>query len=891
MAGNAGTLYLEIEVDDKGSVKVRDFGKQLEKAGKQGTDSFDKMDRESRRLGGSLDDLRGTVAKLAAAWSAYEIAQGVIGTAKAAARYETLAVVLENVGKNYGYSREELAAYTRALQDGGIAMIESRGVLLSMLQAEMDLTKARELARAAQDAAVIGNINSSQAFEQMVYGIQSAQVEVLRTIGLNVNFEQSYKKAAQAVGKTTTSLTEHEKVQIRTNAVLDAAAGIAGSYESAMTTAGKKMSSFTRYVDNYEVAMGKAFQPATIAAVDKATDAMKRLTEEISQPENQERLAELAATAVETAEHLAKVAAVSADFLGHVADGWNQLPTIVQEVGLIGAVVGGAKARVAIGLMATAIGLGQKLHSLTGKTDVNLDDVQAAQLEVANATALYNSSLAMLEQNRGQAIEGWMQEQVNRAEAELTTARTKLIAMTTAARQQALAMSGEFDGITDSWARKSPGSPVPDPDGTATDAAKVARAIDSITVKLAAMNDTGTDGEARIARLTKEYNAFASVLGTGHPKIKAYADVLAYANEHYGHTPAEVAKATRAVEENIAALESEISALEQFTDGQGHVNQSSLALHRAMAEAERDYSKQVLDGVNPIVAARERDLKVQLAQAQQTQKNLEVVTEFHNQYMQLVKGETAFRMAQIEEQARVWREAGADAVLVAQWEAEAKLQASREWKDGAVRAFRDYADSATDMAAQTEQLVLDTMSGVEDALVTAARTGKLEFASMVDAIMADLARIGIRKAITGPLSDAIGSLLSFNAQGGAYASASLARYENQVVDRPTYFAFAHGAAVGVMGEQANRKEAIAPLYRDPVSNDLGIKVHGSMGGDMYFYLTQHFELPTPSGDADRDQAYLEEAAKAARKEMKAAFADELRLAMQPGGQLNGGMRI
>lgn len=231
---------------------------------------------------------------LGAAVAGLKLVDTATNSALAAARFETLGVVMETVGKNAGYSATEMRSYSKALQDAGISQTTSRETVTRLVQAHIDLTRSTELARIAQDAAVIGNINSSEAFERLIHGVQSAQVEVLRNIGINVNFEDSYKRIAKELGKTTAELSETEKAQARVNIVLEAGKDIAGTYEAAMGTAGKKLTSFTRYVEDLQVEIGKAFLPAFGQAVDDATSGIKEFTEYIKDPETQRVLKDTA---------------------------------------------------------------------------------------------------------------------------------------------------------------------------------------------------------------------------------------------------------------------------------------------------------------------------------------------------------------------------------------------------------------------------------------------------------------------------------------------------------------------------------------------------------------------------------------------------------------------
>lgn len=363
---------LSIRIDSIEAKLAKNDLDKLTSSGKNAESQMGSMSNAAVKLGKAL----------AAAFVSYKIAQFTQDVVMAAARYETLGVVMLKVGSNAGYTASQVTSFSNQIRESGIQMDTARQVTIRMIQAQIDMSQASKLARIAQDAAVIGQINSSEALKRMVHGIQTAETEIMKGIGLNVSFEKAYKKLADQLGVNKDSLTEQQKMQARVNETMEVAKAIAGSYEASMTTAGKQINSFTRYIGDFKIEMGQAFNPSTGKVVAELTDLMKALSKTISSAEAQEGLEDIA-------EALADMTISAASFIkeqlpGHISTLGTAVSTVVSiynsipseltgpaGVGIVGAVLfGGQTGKIVATIVAVNNGMsamGNGLGDLVAK--------------------------------------------------------------------------------------------------------------------------------------------------------------------------------------------------------------------------------------------------------------------------------------------------------------------------------------------------------------------------------------------------------------------------------------------------------------------------------------------------------------------------------------------
>jgi hypothetical protein len=227
-----------------------------------------------------------------------------------------LSTVLHVVAANSGITAEEIDKVDRQVQKLGITATSSRQSLTQFLQARLDLKFAPQLARAAQDLAVISGMDSSATFQRLILNIQQLDAMGLRWMGIVVDRTQAEEKYKEAIGATGRELTKREQQAALAQEVLNKAVLLQGTYSNAMNDVSKQVQSLTRLTDTYRQVLGESLLPAYSVIVAKIGEMFEKLIilgrEFSSNKERAQSLAEVAdvvATAftnlaVFVAEHL-----------------------------------------------------------------------------------------------------------------------------------------------------------------------------------------------------------------------------------------------------------------------------------------------------------------------------------------------------------------------------------------------------------------------------------------------------------------------------------------------------------------------------------------------------------------------------------------------------------
>ncbi|MDH1252887.1 phage tail tape measure protein [Comamonas thiooxydans] len=103
-----------------------------------------------------------------------------------------------------------------------------------------------------------------------------------------------------------------------------------------------------------------------------------------------------------------------------------------------------------------------------------------------------------------------------------------------------------------------------------------------------------------------------------------------------------------------------------------------------------------------------------------------------------------------------------------------RLEAEGNWLNGVSRAFQDYSSSAANVAQQSADMFGNAFKGMEDALTSFVMTGKADFKSLANSIIADIVRTQVRAQASGLFGSLVNGITGLfgGSPGSAGASAT-----------------------------------------------------------------------------------------------------------------------
>uniref|UniRef100_UPI003F80EB1F phage tail tape measure protein n=1 Tax=Xanthomonas sp. 0924 TaxID=2835534 RepID=UPI003F80EB1F len=246
--------------------------------------------------------------------------------------------------------------------------------------------------------------------------------------------------------------------------------------------------------------------------------------------------------------------------------------------------------------------------------------------------------------------------------------------------------------------------------------------------------ERGTAAEAQSLQKQIDYLNSRNVSG------KQSIDV----NKQVGELEAQLAKVRTEGAAALQVLSTEESKLKQQRE-------DALASYKAALNASTDALQEDMDAMIARVGASDREFEIQQRLNGVYREQAQRLTELA---LQKNAGRIDEQTAAAEEQ--LIRAATEQRVQVIRDGYQAMTDAQGSWSNGASAAWANYVDEARNSAGQVESAIGSALGGLEDVFVKFVTTGKLSFSDLANSIIADLARIAAKQAITGVLGGIFG---------------------------------------------------------------------------------------------------------------------------------------
>lgn len=465
--------------------------------------------------------------------------------------------------------------------------------------------------------------------------------------------------------------------------------------------------------------------------LDLTRDLIEEL-KELNKPENiaeiKRSFSEFKDVTVELFGAVKEVAGAVTSFVATSMQGWSNMPDIIQEMGIVGAVLLGKKGRLAL------LAVGQ------------MDNFVRGLMATVSGEMSFGDFASLPGGEEGRKILD---------DLEKRRAATK-----------APAMAVSHGGGEIAPTKTTPSGPYKTTAAISDNGKKASSSVDNARQK--------------IAELRREIEQMqGSSTKTVSDLAKKFEDI------------AKAGKAAGLSAEQVRSLQQEYrdafqaKTLEDFNKELLQAQGNTTALKNIqIAETLRGWTQQfqaaglTAEQYAPKIA----QLKTALEQ-QQGYKDLQTAADFYRELGDLSGSygqSIEYQNQLIEQQAQLWLQTGIPLADVEQRVALMREEMARDPFSGMVRGARKWAAETTDSAASVEQALTGTFDRATDAFAEFVLTGKMNLADLGNYFLRTLAVIGSRQAIggiVGGLASALGSVVG-GFLGGTFSSSQLSTMES-----------------------------------------------------------------------------------------------------------------
>lgn len=392
---------------------------------------------------------------------------------------------------------------------------------------------------------------------------------------------------------------------------------------------------------------------------------------------------------------------------------------------------------------------------------------------------------------------------------------------------------------------------------TAKQAEAAAKAIQQVYAEIERLNGTGGEFGYELSAKLQEIARNGKTAGLSLEEINALQSNWSQAaiKKHYD----DMAAGLRDVDIEIARMNDDYATLNRLEKERDIEQQRERLLSLGVAQGE------VNAKMEEYAAALEKSRSRSVQNLETVNSVLKELEEKTGQYG--LSLDSSNRL--IEEQARLWRQAGVPEQYIEQLKEIRRLENSMNIADQLKLSWMSFYAETTNMGQQLGDVLSASIDSASDAFVDACLTGKASFSDLTTSIISDLARVAARASISGIVGGLAGLFGSSagaslaapgnynwsssgitvtpltSANGNVFLSHDLSAFSGSIVTKPTLFSYdghvsRYARGAGLMGEAG--AEAIIPLTRGP-DNRLGVSAYGVSSGSV----VNNINITPPAG--------------------------------------------